>query len=102
MSKKKLSLNLIIINVLVILFVLPISVLNSFLKYQNATFFDIYKGDTSNLINKEILIITFSLAILTYFFFYYILNLRQNLPKLFLYPLLFVSIWIILSSFFFH
>ena len=56
MSKQNLSLNLLSLILLMIFFVLPLSVLGNFLKYQNDIFFNIIQRGSTNFFNFPLFI----------------------------------------------
>ena len=56
MSKQNLSLNLLALILLMIFFVLPLSILSNFLKYQQKVFLDILQSGNNNILDLSILI----------------------------------------------
>ena len=101
MSKQNLSLNLLSLILLMIFFVLPLSVLGNFLKYQNDIFFNIIQRGSTNFLDISILIFLTFLSLLIIAVCYYFLRLHDWIKSNLVYFLGFVCIWIFLSGFFF-
>jgi len=100
MSKQNLSLNLLMLILLMIFLVLPFSILSNFLKYQSDIFFNILQTGSTNLLNTNILIFLIILLIVGILSLYILLKLKKKISYYLIYPLLFICIWIFLSSFF--
>ena len=101
MSKQNLSLNLLSLILLMIFFILPLSVLGNFLKYQNDIFFNIIQRGSTNFLEISILIFLTFLFLMIITICYYFLKLNNMIKSNLAYFLCFVCIWIFLSGFFF-